>query len=1017
MADDFPATTGTNGSVSVNGNASSGSLQFAGDADYFNVRLTAGKTYVFDLSGAANGTLTDTYLSLMNPQGSPLAFDDDKAGSKSGPSRLAYTPTEGGTYYLAASSDTNQQGSYLLSAVTVDDDLPASRSTHAAVTVNGDGWSGTIDYEGDTDYVKVDLRAGTTYALWVRPGGVSTTTLEQTALTLRDGSGAAIGSASGSKYSRMTYAPTSNGTYYIEASGLGDYPTGDYVVAVTSLSDDYPASDRTTGRVLPNGEPSIGGLEIANDVDWFRVSLTAGMRYVFDLAPDGSLPLNAPRLSLYGTDRVTVIASNTYGGDSEETPRAARIELTPTVSGTYYLDVTEYYGGIGTYSLHATSFADTEHPSLASTSPVDNAQAVPTTDTLVLTFSELVHAGEGSVVIRSADGADIRTIDIDDDTQLQLEGQVLTIDPIADLEPNTSYHVDLPEGIVVDGAGNAFEGLVGSGAYNFRTTPDDYRWSADTQGVLVPNGPTIAGGLEVAGDRDLFRVDLVAGVTYDMHVSPQPYGGLAGGDLALYGAELQFLARIENNGSKNAFTELRYTAISSGSYYLGVHELGQGSGGYFVDVRFVDQTPPMLLGVSPSDDATDVPRSGRVTFSFDENIAPGTGAVELRHPDGSVAQLVDIRNSAQAIFSGHQLIIDPVYDLQPGASYALVVPAGAVVDGAGNAFAGMPASAGYSFTTLATNSSPQASDLIITLPEDTEFHGALPAAFDVDGDSISYSLPAPGLGALIRTGNEFVFRPVANASRTEEMTYTVTDSQGASSSYRLSIQVIPVHDHFIGTADADHLQFDSVGPDTYELAGGDDWVFSAGSGDLIDGGAGRDSVSFERERSSYTVAHGETGWTVSTDGVLDASLTGVERAQFSNDALAIDVEGAAGAAAKLVGALFGSSKLADFALVGLWLARVDASDSFEAVLEAALDSPPFLELAGSRANADFVDLVFTNLVGRAPDAAETAHFVGLLDSGAFTQTSLAALACETEMNLGNIDFAGLAETGLVYLPY
>mgnify|MGYP002149778589 CR=1 FL=1 len=76
----------------------------------------------------------------------------------------------------------------------------------------------------------------------------------------------------------------------------------------------------------------------------------------------------------------------------------------------------------------------------------------------------------------------------------------------------------------------------------------------------------------------------------------------------------------------------------------------------------------------------------------------------------------------------------------------------------------------------------------------------------------------------------------------------------------------------------------------------------------------------------------------------------------------------------------------------------------------------FAQLAGSRSNADFVRLLYTNVIGTAPGAAELGYFVGLLNDGTYTQASLAFLACETLENAQHIDLVGLASTGIDYVP-
>jgi hypothetical protein len=63
-----------------------------------------------------------------------------------------------------------------------------------------------------------------------------------------------------------------------------------------------------------------------------------------------------------------------------------------------------------------------------------------------------------------------------------------------------------------------------------------------------------------------------------------------------------------------------------------------------------------------------------------------------------------------------------------------------------------------------------------------------------------------------------------------------------------------------------------------------------------------------------------------------------------------------------------------------------------------------------------VTLLYTNVVGVAPGAAELAFYAGLVDGGTYTQAGLALLAANTDLNAVTIGLVGLAGTGLDFLP-
>ena len=62
-----------------------------------------------------------------------------------------------------------------------------------------------------------------------------------------------------------------------------------------------------------------------------------------------------------------------------------------------------------------------------------------------------------------------------------------------------------------------------------------------------------------------------------------------------------------------------------------------------------------------------------------------------------------------------------------------------------------------------------------------------------------------------------------------------------------------------------------------------------------------------------------------------------------------------------------------------------------------------------------VDLLYTNLVGVHPGVADMNYYTGLIQRGEFTQASLALMAAEHPLNLGNIDWVDIVGVGVGYI--
>lgn len=198
------------------------------------------------------------------------------------------------------------------------------------------------------------------------------------------------------------------------------------------------------------------------------------------------------------------------------------------------------------------------------------------------------------------------------------------------------------------------------------------------------------------------------------------------------------------------------------------------------------------------------------------------------------------------------------------------------------------------------------------------------------------------------------------------------------------------------------------------LAGGtsNDTLSGLGGNDSLDGGAGIDTAVFIGARAGYSVSRsGSTIATVTSSAEGSDTLTNMERLKFSDMSVALDLTGNAGTTAKILGAVFGPEGLANRQYVGIGLQLLDAGMSYAALMQAALAA----KLGASASNTAVVNLLYTNVIGSAPGAADLALYKGLLDSGAMTQASLGVLAADTTFNTTRINLTGLAGTGIEYL--
>lgn len=192
--------------------------------------------------------------------------------------------------------------------------------------------------------------------------------------------------------------------------------------------------------------------------------------------------------------------------------------------------------------------------------------------------------------------------------------------------------------------------------------------------------------------------------------------------------------------------------------------------------------------------------------------------------------------------------------------------------------------------------------------------------------------------------------------------------------------------------------------------------FTAGTGaQNIDGAGGIDQVDFNLSRINYLLAKGTTDWSVTaTAGNATLTLKNVERLAFSDYKLALDLAGNAGTVAKILGAVFDSPtlKIEEYrSYAGIGLGLMDSGQyTYATLMQLALDA----RLGPNASHGAVVDLLYTNVVGQAPDDATRASFVAMLDGG-MKPYDLGILAADHELNLLQIDLTGLQLNGLGFV--
>ncbi|RXK57734.1 T9SS type A sorting domain-containing protein [Lacibacter luteus] len=171
-----------------------------------------------------------------------------------------------------------------------------------------------------------------------------------------------------------------------------------------------------------------------------------------------------------GTISYTTKAS-TDAADDGNTAQTITLNAGALVTGTNVIAVEVHQRTANStdlsFDLLLTGIAgggDTTPPTVSSYSPADNATGVSASANLVLTFSETIQKGTGSIVIKEG-GVTTQTIDVTS-TAVTVSGNTATIDP-ANFTNSAAVNIEIAAGAFKDAANNNYAGIANATTWNF----------------------------------------------------------------------------------------------------------------------------------------------------------------------------------------------------------------------------------------------------------------------------------------------------------------------------------------------------------------------------------------------------------------------------------------------------------------------------------------------------------------------------------------------------------------------
>ncbi|MEO1944494.1 MAG: DUF4214 domain-containing protein [Candidatus Thioglobus sp.] len=192
------------------------------------------------------------------------------------------------------------------------------------------------------------------------------------------------------------------------------------------------------------------------------------------------------------------------------------------------------------------------------------------------------------------------------------------------------------------------------------------------------------------------------------------------------------------------------------------------------------------------------------------------------------------------------------------------------------------------------------------------------------------------------------------------------------------------NDTFNGSHENDVLKGYSGNDTIFANAGNDELEGGAGN-DYLDGGTGIDTAKYAGNHTNYTIQITSIVDNFTSDGV--DTLTNIERLEFADINVALDLDGNAGQAYRIYKAAF--DRTPDLTGLGYWINDLDAGASLLDVSAGFTHSNEFYGLYGENSsNLDFITLLYNNVLDRAPDESGYAYWLNELDNGINTREGI-----------------------------
>lgn len=335
-------------------------IDAADDFDWFKVTLVEGCQYSFTVSssGGPGIGLVGPDIGLYDGNGAQIDYDINYSGAVS---TITFRATASGPYFVGVGDSTDDgTGQYSVtwnSVDTIRDDVATTHDLMAGGTV-----SGNLEVAQDADWFGLTMTSGLSYGIEL--SGATTNQLVGSDIQLRDQNGNVLDSSTtySAMFNVINHDAIRTGEYFFSVND-GANDTGGYTIKF--ITSDNIQNNISTTNSLARNTVVDSAIDVGDDADWFKVTMSAGMTYGFQVLSRTTNPLQFGDLQLRDAQGNIIASFNSYSG------AANTLAYTAATSGTYYVTVHEVDGDTGGYSLRNIG-ADTVRADVATAARLVN---------------------------------------------------------------------------------------------------------------------------------------------------------------------------------------------------------------------------------------------------------------------------------------------------------------------------------------------------------------------------------------------------------------------------------------------------------------------------------------------------------------------------------------------------------------------------------------------------------------------------------------------------------------------